>query len=261
VTDPYIVAPYELISSISLERTFKNNLFVSGKYEFKRGVHLFRSRDLNAPLPGQTTRPDSSRGITQNLESTGMSRAQIISLSVRQRFSIFTVNANYGFYSMYTDTEGPFSAASDNYNLRSDWGRQTQPQHQFSTSVNSKLFLGLFLTGTMSANSGTPYNITTGMDDNFDTNFNDRPVGVRRNSAVGPGYLNFNFNVSKAIFFGSGGAAKNSGTNLNVFANMTNAFNHTNLGTPAGIATSPFFGQPTSAQSAREIEVGLRFQF
>src|SRR5712671_1440783 len=261
VTDPHIVAPYEMISSISLERTFKNNLFVSGKYEFKRGVHMFHSRDLNAPLPGQTTRPDSSRGITLNLESTGMSRSQIISLSVRQRFSIFNVNASYGYYSLYSDTDGPFSAPSDNYNLRSDWGRQTQPLHRFSTSVNSKLFLGLFLTGTVSANSGTPYNITTGMDDNFDTNFNDRPAGRRRNSAIGSGYLNFNFNVSKAIFFGGGGAAKNSGTNLNVFANMTNAFNHTNFGTPAGIVTSPFFGHPTSAQSAREIEVGLRFQF
>jgi hypothetical protein len=48
---------------------------------------------------------------------------------------------------------------------------------------------------------------------------------------------------------------------MNVFANMTNAFNHTNFGTPAGIMTSPFFGQPTYARDAREIEVGFRFQF
>jgi hypothetical protein len=261
ITDPHIVAPYEFISSVSIERSFKNNLFVSGRYEFKRGVHLFRSRDLNAPLPGQTTKPDSSQGMTLNLESTGMSRSQIVSLSMRQRFSIFNLNASYGFYSLYNDTDGPFSSPSNNYNLRSDWGRLTQPLHQFNTSVNSKLYFGIFLTGTMSANSGVPYNITTGMDDNFDINFNDRRPGVRRNSAIGPGYLNFNFNISKAIFFGGTGASKNSGTNLNVFANMTNAFNHTNFGTPAGIETSSFFGKPTSALSAREIEAGLRFQF
>jgi hypothetical protein len=113
----------------------------------------------------------------------------------------------------------------------------------------------------MSTTSGVPYNITTGQDDNFDTNFSDRPAGVHRNSGTGSGYVVFNFNISKAIFFGKGGAAAGSGTNLNVFANMTNAFNHTNFGTPSGIMTSSFFGMPTSAQDARQIEVGLRFQF
>ena len=169
--------------------------------------------------------------------------------------------AGYGFYSLYGDSDGPFSTPSNNYNLKSDWGRQTQPLHQFNATVNSKLFYGVFLTGTVTTNSGTPYNITTGSDDNFDTNFNDRPPGVHRNSGMGPGYIVFNFNISKAIFFGKGGAATGSGTNLNVFANMTNAFNHTNFGTPSGIMTSPFFGMPTSARDAREIEVGLRFQF
>jgi hypothetical protein len=180
---------------------------------------------------------------------------------MRQRFSIFNVSANYGFYSLYGDSDGPFSTPSDNYNLKSDWGRQTQPRHQFNATVNSKFFYGVFLTGTMTTNSGTPYNITTGSDDNFDTNFNDRPAGVHRNSGTGLGYIVFNFNISKAIFFGKGGAATGSGTNLNVFANMTNAFNHTNFGTPSGIMTSSFFGMPTSAQEARQIEVGLRFQF
>ena len=261
VTDPDIVAPYELISSVSLEKTFKNNLFVSGRYEYKRGIHQFRGRNLNAPLPGETVKPDPSRGDVFNLESTAMSRSQIVSVNMRQRFSIFNVNGGYNFYSMFGDSDGPFNTPSNNYNLYSDWGRRTQPRHQFNTTVNSKLFYGIFLTGTMNANSGSPYNITTGSDDNFDNNYNDRPAGTGRNSGTGPGFVVFNFNISKAIFFGGNGAAKTSGTNMNVFANMTNAFNHTNFGTPAGIMTSPFFGQPTSARDAREIEVGFRFQF
>jgi hypothetical protein len=261
VTDAHIVAPYEMISSIALEKTFSNNLFIGGRYEYKRGVHQFRGRNLNAPLPGQSTRPEPNTGDVLNLESTALSRSQIFSVNVRQRFSIFNVSASYGFYSLYGDSDGPFSSPSDNYNLKSDWGRQTQPRHQFNATVNSKFFYGVFLTGTMTTNSGSPYNITTGLDDNFDTNFNDRPAGVHRNSGTGPGYIAFNFNISKAIFFGKGGAATGSGTNLNVFANMTNAFNHTNFGTPSGIMTSSFFGLPTSAQDARQIEVGLRFQF
>ena len=261
LTDPAIVAPYELISSVSLEKTFQNNLFLSGRYEYKRGIHQFRSRNLNAPLPGETVKPDPGHGDVFNLESTALSRSQVVSVNLRQRFSIFNVNAGYNFYSMFGDSDGPFYTPSNNYNLHSDWGRRTQPRHQFNTTVNSKLFYGIFLTGTMSAGSGSPYNITTGMDDNFDNNYSDRPLGLHRNSGTGPGFIVFNFNISKAIFFGGSGAAKTSGTNINVFANMTNAFNHTNFGTPSGIMTSPFFGQPTSARDPREIEVGFRFQF
>ena len=192
-----------------------------------------------------------------------MFRARILSATVRQRFSIFNVSGNYSFYSLDNDNAGPFSLPSNNYDLRSDWGRVTTPRHQFNSTVNAKLFMGVFLTGSMSANRGGAYNITTGQDDNSDAYFNDRPPGVPRNSGKGPGFLNFNFNISKAVFFGgkSNGSASGSGTNMNLFANMTNAFNRTNYGTPSGVLTSPFFGKPYSARSAREIEVGMRFQF
>ncbi len=46
-----------------------------------------------------------------------------------------------------------------------------------------------------------------------------------------------------------------------VFANITNAFNHTNLGDPSGVMPSPNFGKSTSAQDARQIQAGVRFQF
>ena len=52
-----------------------------------------------------------------------------------------------------------------------------------------------------------------------------------------------------------------SRTNVNVFVNMTNAFNWTNLGNPSGVMSSPNFGKSTSAEDPREIEAGIRFQF
>jgi hypothetical protein len=188
-----------------------------------------------------------------------------MTLAVRQRFSIFNVNGTYSYYSQYNDSDGFFSTPSDNYNLRGDWGRTTNPIHQFNGTVNAKLFMGVFLTSTVTANSGNLYNITTGKDNNLDSNINDRPSGTLRNSADGPGFLVFNFNISKAFYFGGGtganGAAASSRANMNFFANMNNAFNRTNFGTPSGVMTSPFFGKPNSARNAREIEVGLRFQF
>ena len=126
--------------------------------------------------------------------------------------------------------------------------------------------MGIFLAGTVSTNSGAYYNITTGKDDNRDTQINDRPPGLPRNASDSPAYLSFNFNISKAFFFGVTRSANGRGnastrTNMNLFANMTNAFNRTNYGTPLGVMTSPNFGKSISAQDPREIEVGLRFQF
>jgi len=296
VRDRDLAAQYNVITSVSVERTFKNNLFVSGRYEFRRGLHLFRSRDLNASLPGQTVRPDSNYGNVLNLESTGAARSHVITISARQRFSIFNVNGSYTFYRQFNDGGDFFGTPSDNFNLGADWGRTGTAPHQFNMTMNARLFMGVFLTGTMNANAGNFYNVTVGADCNGDTNINDRPTDaalkeyltdlaafrqtndrsrvksgtyycgipgtiVGRNRDQGPGFLNFNFNISKAFFIKSNGTA-NSGPNVNLFANMNNAFNRTNRGTPSGIMTSiDTFGLPYSARNAREVEVGLRFQF
>jgi hypothetical protein len=113
----------------------------------------------------------------------------------------------------------------------------------------------------MNGNAHRHYTITTGRDDNQDTSPNDRPPGRDRNGEVGPTLLAFNFNISKAFFFGPAQAQGGTQTNVNVFANMTNAFNRPNYNPPSGVMTSPNFGKYTSAGNPREIEVGLRFQF
>jgi hypothetical protein len=77
---------------------------------------------------------------------------------------------------------------------------------------------------------------------------------------VGPKHLNVSFNFSKAFRLRSG-TGNGGGPQVNVFANLNNAFNMTNPGTPSGVMTSPFFRRSTSASAAREIEAGMRFQF
>jgi hypothetical protein len=110
----------------------------------------------------------------------------------------------------------------------------------------------------VSVNNGNPYSITTGRDDNGDGVINDRPRGMRRLSRIGPTYRGVGFNNLQSI---SNWAQQEQRIQLNVFANMSNAFNTVNLGTPSGVMTSPFFGKSTSASNPREIEVGMRFQF
>jgi hypothetical protein len=224
---------------------------------------MFRSRDLNAPLPGEETRPDSLRGNVWNLESTGTFRYQTFNVNFRQRFSILNVSGAYSFRSWFNDHDGPMGLPSDNYNLRRDWGRPGMPRHTIDSTVNARLLFGVFLTGTMNFNSGNLYNITTGGDENKDGNTNDRPPDTPRNSGDGPRFLVFNFNLSKAIFLGRkpDSASGSSQMNLNIFANVNNAFNRTNYGTPSGVMTSPFFGKSFNARPARDIKAGIRFQF
>jgi hypothetical protein len=163
---------------------------------------------------------------------------------------------------------GGGSLPADNYDLRSDFVRSHGtccPTHTLNGTVNARIPLGIFLTGTMSLTGPNWYSITTGKDDNRDSVINDRPPGIPRNGGRGPKTLDFNFNVSKAFFFGArangNGRGNGTRTNLNLFANMTNAFNRTNYGTPSGVMTSPNFGKYTSALDPRQIEVGMRFQF
>src|SRR6185295_17841785 len=125
----------------------------------------------------------------------------------------------------------------------------------------ARLPMGIFLTGTMSKGSRRSYAILTGKDDNQDTTVNDRPPGLPRNTGIYPGTITFNFNISKAFFLGTASANGATRSNINVFANMTNAFNHPNYAAPSGIMTSPNFGKSTSAGDPREIDAGIRFQF
>jgi hypothetical protein len=48
---------------------------------------------------------------------------------------------------------------------------------------------------------------------------------------------------------------------LELYAQVFNLFNHTNLGSFAGVQTSPFFGHATSAQLPHRMELGMRFNF
>lgn len=262
-----MVAPYSVNVAFAVERSLPRNLFVSASYDYSRGIHVLRSRDLNAPLPGTSPgadgripRPDPSQGNVWQLEPAGLTRWHAFKVSMRQRFSIFNVNASYSYQLNTGDAswDGPFATPSNSYDLMADWA--SVPRHQFSANVNSRLPLNVFLTTSIAVRSGNPYSVTTGLDNNGDGVINDRPPGAPRLSEIGPTYRSVSFNISKA-FQVRRRVRNGAAPNLNVFANMTNAFNITNYGTPSGVLTSPFFGKPTSASNPREIEVGMRFQF
>jgi hypothetical protein len=123
-------------------------------------------------------------------------------------------------------------------------------------------------------NSGEPYSVVTGRDDNKDTNTTDRPAGIRRNSLTGPSFFEVDLNLSKTITLipeisgdanspvaGGGYFGRRSGIRMTISAEAENVLNKVNYDRISGVLTSPFFGQPTRARNGRQISLSARFNF
>jgi len=142
----------------------------------------------------------------------------------------------------------------------------------------------------VNAASGTPFNITTGSDNNGDGIFTDRPAllsattagaivtrfgafdisavngNLPRNYGTNPPRVTVDLDLGRSFSLsGNGGSASGaeSGRRYQLTANVrvTNLFNHTNVLGFSGVLTSPFFGRANIALPPRHIELALRFRF
>jgi hypothetical protein len=135
-----------------------------------------------------------------------------------------------------------------------------------------------------SFSSGTPYTLLTGVDENSDLIFNDRPLGTARNTerATGQmsvnGSLSYQFTFGKpvaagpgqgpiAISIGPGGAtsvvqiAQPGRYRVNFFVQGQNLTNRPNYVGYSGVISSRFFRQPTNVLNPRRIDFGVNFGF
>ena len=288
-----LTAPYSWISEVSIETEIPGGLTVTGSYKFDRGVHRFRSRNINAPLDitssvprsctsGQDSltcvRPDPTRGNINVLESSGNSNNHNIRLGWRRRLSFVNINGSYTFSSNYSDTFGmAFSLPADNYDLASEWGRFGSA-HRINSSFNLRLPFNINANTGLNWNSGNPYSLRTGKDDNRDTNTNDRPAGVPRNSLTGPGSFTMSMDLSKSVQLrsdrveiaeggttgpvaGGGYYGQRTGLRMTISVRAQNLLNNVNFQSFSGVMTSPFFGKPTRARDARSLNGSLRFNW
>jgi hypothetical protein len=241
---------------------FKLNKAVTfeGIYTFKRGLHHFRSRDINAPV--NKIRPNSDFGRIQLLESSGSSREHSFELKVNAFYKGVNIYSNYQLAKQTTDFSGSLSLPSDNYNLRLDRGISDFNQlHKLSLSFNFDVWK-IKVSPSFRLESGFPYTITTGRDDNGDTVFNDRPDNFGRNSERGEWLKQADLRLSRKLpmkYLGIKG--ENNRRSITLNANIRNLFNTTNLTNYVGVQTSPFFRQATLARPARSIDLGMSLIF
>jgi hypothetical protein len=246
---------------LGIERQLTKSMTVSANYINTVGSRLFRSRNINAPVPPSLTPPDAEAGVLRQIESTARANGHALELMFRGKIgNIFNGTAQYTFGRTFNNTGGIDSLPANSYDLRSEWSRADfDERHRFSLLGTVKAGKWFNLGLSLSLSSGRPYSLITGRDDNGDTIANDRPAGVRRNSLQGPGSARLDVRWSREFEIRK--VKNGDGPKFSLGLDAFNILNRTNYAGFVGNLSSPFFGLPVASQPARRVQLTLGFQF
>ena len=232
-------APYILQSAATLERQLPHNTTLAVTYTNSHGLHILRSRDINAPLPGTFNPAVRSSGVfplgqpgpVRLMESSGLyNQNQVISnvsAKVNAGISLFGF---YVFNRARSNTDGVGTFPANPYNFAGEYGpAATDVHHRVTLGGTVNFRWAVRISPFVVMQSGTPFDITTGNDPYGTTLFNARPgvatgpnqtglivtpyglldpnpvAGERllpRNFGRGPGQFNVNLRLAKVIGFG-----------------------------------------------------------
>ena len=262
VLDPHSRIPYTVQYSLGIERQVTAKSTFSATYVGSRGIDLFRSRDINAPLPSSpnTSRPNANFGQERQIESEGYQKSTAMELTFRGKPSrFFSGQVQYTLSKTYNNTSGITYFPGNSYFPSADWARSDNDRRHKFDLLGSTQATKLFSIGAaLSLYSGKPVNVTTGADDNGDGIFNDRPLNYARNSLHGPGLINLDLNIEHDFLLAKG---KKEGPALTVGLNSFNVLNHRNDVTYVGVLPSVYFGRAVSALPPRRMQLNLQFKF
>ena len=322
--DSNLAAPYSINTAITLEQNLKKGWRFAVSYDVTRGVHQIRTRNINAPYPGTVLPEDlfnrlNSRtpsiqaaarnevdrmrplfpfiGNVNQFESSAESFSKNIGarLYTPNNWVVRRVGIN-GFVQYTLGWAEDNGSAVNQYDWRSEWARSSfDTRHRMLANLNFRMPMATTLSFMINAATGRPYSLTTGLDNNGDQSTNDRPVGVARNSLIGPSSYNVQMNFTKQfslrkaesqgqaagngvnpaapqmIIGGPGGpavisapqpaGANTPGPKANLVINVNNLLNNTQVRGYSGVVTSPLFGKATGAAAGRLVILGLNFTF
>jgi hypothetical protein len=192
-------------ASIGVEKPLTSWADFRTDYMWTRGSNTLRSINVNAPVNG--VRPDASVGNITEIQSSGKRASDRVTVSLNARYIPRRIMGmvTYQYANARNFADGPTSLPSNSLDPDADWGPSAMDvRHRVFFNFNAPLGNGVRMGLNVQGSSALPYTITTGLDANGDTVFNDRPAGVERNSARGAGQWSTNIRLSKSI--GLGGA-------------------------------------------------------
>jgi hypothetical protein len=255
-------SPYLAQFSFGVERELTKKLALTVGVTGVRGIKTFRSRDANGPLPPDYwTRPEPELAVVRVIDGPGRMASQALDVGLRGPVTkYFQGQIQYTFGTARNNTAGISALPANSYYLEREWGYAPfDMRHRFillGVVRPEKLFhLGVKVT----ANTGTPYGLTTGRDENRDGYAADRPEGVWRNTMRGPGQVNLDLRWSREFALIEG--KKDDRLSMEFVADAFNVLNHVNEANRVGNLSSAFFGQATAARAARRVQLGVTLKF
>jgi hypothetical protein len=260
-------SPYLFQGSVGIERSLWNNTQLTVEYQTLRGVHLFRSRNINAPLFAGGPLPDPNFLLIRQIESSGTLRGNALVTSFQGRIiRPLKIKAQYTLSRTTDDVNGLFDLPANNYDLRLERGRANFDKlHRLNFAGILDLPEQFKIGSVLTLASGIPFDITTGFDDNGDDVVNDRPFGVTRNTGRGPGLAQLDLRISKLLqlplFFNEEYKDKGEFRSLELNLDVFNVLNRNNLTDVIGELSSPLFGRANASLQARTIQLSLKFNF
>jgi hypothetical protein len=282
--------PHVHQASVSIDRPIGANFRAAAGYQMLRGRNQMRARDVNTPDPITGLRPEPAIGSVTQFDSTGRSARDSFNVNLGYAIPRRQINLgmNYTLARFRNHADNATQLPVDSYHPDLEWGPSAQDiRHRLQANLFLPPVRGFRATvNGLVYQSGAPYNITTGADDNHDLVINDRPLDatgrtIGRNSARGAArWGDMSMRLSRAFVFGAtapraqqqggprggggggGGFQQANGRfNLEFFAQADNVLNRVNFTSYAGTMTSRLFGQPTAASQARRVQLGFQFRF
>jgi hypothetical protein len=263
--DPGIKNSYAHQAGFEVERQVGRATTISAGYQWVRGLHLILSRNVNVPTSATAVnlgRPDSRFGNISRYEGGGDSYYNGLLVSMRSR-----VSRALEFQVAYTlskaiDNVGSsfFSSPQDSGNVRDDRGLSDNDQRHRITVAGVLSWHGWQLSPMFRYTSPLPYNVLLNFDRNGDTNLNDRPFGLGRNTARGFDYASLDMRVSRTW-------RVHERVQLQVIGEAFNTLNRSNRAAPNNVigngvgAPLASFGRETGAFDPRQAQIGLRVSF
>src|SRR5438128_8102730 len=263
--DGKVSQPYTHQWSAGIGQQLPWGIVLDASYVHILGIHGWMTRELNP----QGTKPDGTvvpppypgLGLFSSFQTTNISHYNALQVSARKNLEkrvqfqlAYTLSKAVG---LSDDIFEPGVPQNSN-NIFDDKGPTLRDaRHRFVLSGIVRLPLGIETSNIVALQSGRPYNITTGTDDNGDGHFKDRPPGVGRNAGrAAPTYV-WDTRLSRPFKIGER-------VEISPTVDMFNVVNHPNFDPESynGVISSPTFGKPSDIISPpRQLQLGVRASF
>jgi hypothetical protein len=274
--DPNIESSYSQQANLQIERELPGNAVVSVGYLHLRGLHVILSRNVNVPtVPASAGipnlgRPDPNWGNIGRFESSGTSNYDGMVVAFNKRAASWAnIRVSYTLSKTIDDAGNFFfSTVQNNFDIRDDRGLSDNDQRHrlvVSGSIEApqegksegfqRALRGFQFGYIFTYASRLPFNVLLGQDRNFDSNNNDRPIGVGRNTGRGFDYASLDLRVSRRFKL-------SERVDLQLLAEGFNVLNRANLAVPINtLSAGARFGLPTQAFDPRQFQFGMKFGF